>query len=127
MNSFEINKQAWNQRVDIHFQSDFYDVPGFLKGKEVLKPIELALLGDLSGKSLLHLQCHFGQDTLSLARLGAKVTGIDFSQVAIDKAASLANELSLNATFICGNVLETPQLISEKFDIVFTTYGVLGW
>jgi 2-polyprenyl-3-methyl-5-hydroxy-6-metoxy-1,4-benzoquinol methylase len=127
MNSFEINKQAWNQRVDIHFQSDFYDVPGFLKGKEVLKPIELALLGDLSGKSLLHLQCHFGQDTLSLARLGAKVTGIDFSQVAIDKAASLANELSLNVTFICGNVLETPQLISEKFDIVFTTYGVLGW
>jgi SAM-dependent methyltransferase len=127
MNSFETNKQAWNQRVDIHFQSDFYDVPGFLKGKEVLKPIELALLGDLRGKSLLHLQCHFGQDTLSLARLGASVTGIDFSQVAIDKAGILAKELGLNATFVCGNVLETPQLISEKFDIVFTTYGVLGW
>ena len=127
MSTFDINKQAWNQRVDIHFQSDFYDVPGFLKGKEVLKPIELALLGDLRGKSLLHLQCHFGQDTLSLARLGASVTGIDFSQVAIDKAGMLANELGLNANFVCGNVLETPQLISEKFDIVFTTYGVLGW
>ena len=127
MNSFETNKHAWNQRVDIHFQSDFYDVPGFLKGKEVLKPIELELLGDLKEKSLLHLQCHFGQDTLSLARLGAKVTGIDFSQVAIDKAGILAKELGLNATFVCGNVLETPQLISEKFDVVFTTYGVLGW
>ena len=127
MKSFETNKHAWNQRVDIHYQSEFYDVPGFLKGKEVLKPIELALLGDVRDKTLLHLQCHFGQDTLSLARLGAKVTGIDFSQVAIDKANILANELDIKATFVCGNVLETPQLISEKFDIVFTTYGVLGW
>jgi 2-polyprenyl-3-methyl-5-hydroxy-6-metoxy-1,4-benzoquinol methylase len=99
MNSFDINKQAWNQRVDIHFQSDFYDVPGFLKGKEVLKPIELALLGDLKDKSLLHLQCHFGQDTLSLARLGANVTGIDFSQVAIDKAGILAKQLLYVAMF----------------------------
>ena len=80
MKSFETNKHAWNQRVDIHYQSDFYDVPGFLKGKEVLKPIELALLGDVRDKTLLHLQCHFGQDTLSLARLGAKVTGKYFSE-----------------------------------------------
>ena len=75
MNTFDTNKQAWNQRVDVHYQSEFYDVPGFLKGKEVLKPIELALLGNVRDKTLLHLQCHFGQDTLSLARLGAKVTG----------------------------------------------------
>jgi SAM-dependent methyltransferase len=110
MSTFDTNKQAWNQRVDIHFQSDFYDVPGFLKGKEVLKPIELALLRDLRGKSLLHLQCHFGQDTLSLARLGANVTGIDFSQVAIDKAGILAKELGLNATFVCVNVGWLPDM-----------------
>jgi len=127
LNSFEKNKKAWNQRVNIHYHSEFYDVPGFLKGKEVLKPIELALLGDLGGKSLLHLQCHFGQDTLSLARLGAKVTGIDFSQASIEKAKILADELNIKAQFVCGNVLETPQMINDKFDIVFTTYGVLGW
>ncbi|MBU6219900.1 MAG: class I SAM-dependent methyltransferase [Bacteroidetes bacterium] len=127
MHHFDTNKQAWNQRVEIHYQSEFYDVPGFLKGKEVLKSIELALLGDIKDKTLLHLQCHFGQDSLSLVRLGAQVTGIDFSQVAIDKAVVLARQVGLSATFICGNVLDTPQLIPEKFDIVFTTYGVLGW
>jgi 2-polyprenyl-3-methyl-5-hydroxy-6-metoxy-1,4-benzoquinol methylase len=127
LNHFESNQNAWNQRVEIHYHSEFYDVPGFLNGKEVLKSIELSLLGDIKDKTLLHLQCHFGQDTLSLARLGARVTGIDFSQVAIDKAAALAGQLGLSATFICGNVLETPQLIAEKFDVVFTTYGVLGW
>ena len=70
----EINRKSWNNRVDVHLKSDFYDVEGFLKGESSLNDIELGLLGDIKGKSILHLQCHFGQDTISLGRLGANVT-----------------------------------------------------
>ncbi|HTN18759.1 MAG TPA: hypothetical protein VL092_13800, partial [Chitinophagaceae bacterium] len=75
----DINKQLWNNKVTHHVASDFYDVPAFLAGKSSLNDIELALLGDLKGKSVLHLQCHFGQDTISLARMGAIATGLDLS------------------------------------------------
>src|SRR5690606_5045502 len=75
-NYIEINKESWNNRTDVHLNSDFYDLDGFMKGKSSLNSIELELLGDVYGKSILHLQCHFGQDTLSLSRMGAKVTGI---------------------------------------------------
>ena len=92
-NYLEINKAAWNNRADVHLASGFYDVNGFLKGKSSLKEIELNLLGDIRGKTILHLQCHFGQDSISLARLGALVTGVDLS----DKAIQRAHELSEKA------------------------------
>ena len=76
---FKWNIDSWNKRTGSHITSSFYDVPGFIEGKSSLKDIELQLLGDISGKKILHLQCHFGQDTLSLARLGSQVTGVDFS------------------------------------------------
>jgi len=82
----EINRVAWNNKTEIHIASHFYDHANFLKGKSSLKPIELDLLGDIKGKSILHLQCHFGQDSISLHRLGASVTGVDFSDKAIDEA-----------------------------------------
>ena len=85
-NYIKINKESWNNRTDVHIKSDFYDMDGFMYGKSSLKSIELDLLGDVSGKSILHLQCHFGQDTLSLSRMGAKVTGIDLSDKAIKMA-----------------------------------------
>lgn len=85
-NYIEINKESWNNRTDVHVKSDFYDLDGFIDGKSSLNSIELELLGDVSGKSILHLQCHFGQDTLSLSRIGAKVTGIDLSDKAIKVA-----------------------------------------
>ena len=81
-----INKQTWNNKVDVHIASDFYDMDGFLKGKSTLNAIELELLGDVKEKKILHLQCHFGQDTMTLARMGAKATGIDLSDKAIEKA-----------------------------------------
>lgn len=127
MHFFEINKNSWNQRVSVHLESDFYAVEDFKKGKEVLNSIERSLLGELKGKSLLHLQCHFGQDTLALARHGAIVTGIDFSEKAISEALSLAKEIQIPARFICSNVYDVPNQLRETFDIVFTTYGVLGW
>lgn len=121
------NKDAWNQKTLYHYESDFYDVQGFLSGKSSLRAIELALLGELKEKSILHLQCHFGQDSLCLARMGAKVTGIDFSENAIEYARTLAREAGIEANFVLTDVYHVPDCISEKFDIVFTTYGTIGW
>ena len=126
-NAFNINKKTWNDRVAIHAQSDFYKLDAFKKGGSSLNRFELEALGDVSGKSLLHLQCHFGQDTLSFSRLGARCTGIDFSEKAIAFAQNLNKELALDASFICCNVLETSKHLEDTFDIVFTSYGVIGW
>ena len=126
-NYLEINRKSWNNRTDAHVESDFYDVKGFLEGQNSLNSIELDLLGDVSGKSILHLQCHFGQDTLSLARLGATVTGVDLSNKAIDKANALAEQMHLNATFICTDIYDLPNQLTGQFDIVFTSYGTIGW
>ena len=86
----ETNKKAWNKRTPIHIKSKFYNNEEFKKGKDSLKPIELNAIGDVKGKSLLHLQCHFGQDSISFARMGAKVTGVDFSDAAINEAKRIA-------------------------------------
>jgi 2-polyprenyl-3-methyl-5-hydroxy-6-metoxy-1,4-benzoquinol methylase len=122
-----INKKLWNEKTEIHVTSDFYEMEDFLQGKNTLKPIELALLGDVRGKSILHLQCHFGQDSLSLSRMGAKVTGLDLSDTSIRKAQELNEELGLDATFICSDVYSAKDHLQEKFDIVFTSYGTIGW
>ncbi|NOT38705.1 MAG: class I SAM-dependent methyltransferase [Saprospiraceae bacterium] len=123
----ELNKQTWNKKVEYHYQSEFYDVESFLQGKNVLTPIELKLLGDIEGKSILHLQCHFGLDTISLSRMGASVVGVDFSDIAIEKATELATQENANARFIECDVLELDKHLDEKFDIVFTSYGTIGW
>jgi len=124
---FEINKNTWDEKVAIHTKSEFYDVKGFIEGKTSLNQYELDELGDVKGKSLLHLQCHFGQDTLSWSRLGANCTGIDLSSTGIEQAKLLNTKLGLNATFIQSNLYDVPKNVSGKFDIVFTSYGVVGW
>jgi len=124
---FEANKKIWNKRVDINFNSDFYSNEEFRKTKNSLNSIELNELGDVSGKHILHLQCHFGQDTLSLANLGAIITGVDFSEEAIQKATVLSKELDIQANFICSNIFDLKENLNEKFDIVFTSYGTIGW
>lgn len=100
----EINKKGWDSSVEHHLRADFYKQEEFMNGKSSLNDIELDLLGDITGKTLLHLQCHFGQDSFSLERLGAKVTGIDFSDKAIETANEIAKELPSKATFICSDV-----------------------
>jgi 2-polyprenyl-3-methyl-5-hydroxy-6-metoxy-1,4-benzoquinol methylase len=126
--TIEANKKHWDELVEIHFSDSDYDVRGFLDGKNALKELELKELGDVNGKSMLHLQCHFGMDTLSWARLGANVTGIDFSEKAIVKARQLAKEISVNAKFITSDIYSLIENMGdEKFDIVFTSYGVLYW
>jgi SAM-dependent methyltransferase len=122
-----LNKKSWDSRVDAHVESSFYDMPSFLQGQSSLKEIETELLGDVAGKSILHLQCHFGQDTLSLQRMGAQCVGVDLSGKAISKARELNERLDLEARFIECDVFDTPNHLREKFDIVFTSYGTIGW
>ena len=121
----EANQRRWDQLTIEHKDSAFYDLQGFKAGKDRLRSIELSELGDVAGKSLLHLQCHFGLDTLAWARRGAIVTGVDFSQNTITLAKSLSEELDIPARFHCTDIYQLPTDLSGDFDIVFTSYGVL--
>lgn len=123
----ESNRSAWDRLALLHARSEFYDVAGFKAGRCSLQAIEREELGDVAGKSLLHLQCHFGMDTLSWSRLGAKVTGVDFSENAIRLARALAEEIGVPAQFVCCSIYDLPQHLEGEFDIVFTSYGVLCW
>ncbi len=127
MNYKEINRKLWNSKTDFHINSEFYDNETFIEGRNSLKSIELELLGDINGKSILHLQCHFGQDTISLSRLGANVTGVDLSDKAIERAKELAIKTKMDATFICCDIYDLPQHLDKEFDLVFTSYGTIGW
>ena len=124
---FEVNKATWNEKVKVHTKGELYDLEAFKQGKTSLMSYELHALTAVKGKSLLHLQCHFGQDTLSWSRLGAKCVGVDISDEGIKVARQLNRELSLDAEFVCCNVLDTSKYVKDTFDIVFTSYGTIGW
>ncbi|MEO8288136.1 MAG: methyltransferase domain-containing protein [Chloroflexota bacterium] len=123
----ESNLDLWNNWAQLHIASDTYHVEAFKAGKNSLTPIELEELGDVAGKTLLHLQCHFGKDTMSWARLGATVTGADFSDKAIDIARQLSAELNIPATFVLSDLYNLPNVLHGEFDIVFTSYGAISW
>lgn len=122
------NRAWWNERVPYHVESDFYDIEKFKQTRDSLMPIEIREVGDVSGKSLVHLQCHFGQDTLSWAARGAQVTGVDFSEPAITAARALAQSMDLPAEFVLSDVYHAPLALKNKtFDVVFTSYGTIYW
>lgn len=121
------NQKLWDEWTRIHETSDFYDLAGFREGGVRLRPHELEEIGDVRGQDLLHLQCHFGIDTLSWARLGASVTGADFSSAAVELAMRLAAELKLDARFVRSDLYDLPNVLDGEFDIVYTSRGVLGW
>jgi SAM-dependent methyltransferase len=121
------NRELWDEITPIHMRSPLYDLANFKAGRSSLKSIELSEVGDVRGKSLLHLQCHFGMDSLSWARLGASVTAVDFSNRAISVARSLSEEGGVPATFICCDVYDLPDNLEGQFDVVYTSYGVLCW
>ena len=124
----EANRRLWDAWTRINLTSSFYDVEGFVAGRgEDLDAISLALVGDVRGKLLLHLQCHFGMDTIRWAKHGATVTGIDFSPEAIAAARGLAARMAVPATFIQSDVYELPSKLDGSFDIVFTSHGALCW
>ena len=123
------NRELWNAWTKIHVESAFYDVESFRNGERPIRvaDYEREEVGSVEGRTLLHLQSHFGLDTLSWARLGATVTGVDFSDDAIDAARDLATELGIPATFIRSDLYGLPEELDQQFDIVYTSCGVLGW
>ena len=125
----ELNRAMWDERVPIHTDSDFYDVEGFLAGRSELRAFERDELGDVTGRTLVHLQCHFGLDTLSWAREGARVTGLDFSGPAVEAAREIAARAGIeDADFVQADVYEAPEALGgRRFDIVYTGLGALNW
>lgn len=126
----ETNRRAWDERATLHPDTDHYDVQGFLDGDTTLHELERDELGDVvhAADSLLHLQCHFGMDTLSWVReADIEAVGVDFSPEAIDRATDLAMEagLSSRVEFVDANVLDVD--LDRTFDVVFTSYGVINW
>jgi SAM-dependent methyltransferase len=123
----EGNRDVWDAWTRVHERSAFYDLEGFKRGGVRLRDYEVAEIGPVAGKDLLHVQCHFGIDTLSWARLGARVTGADFSERGIELARSVAAEIGIDARFVVSNVYDLPANLDGDFDIVYTSRGVLGW
>jgi SAM-dependent methyltransferase len=122
------NQLRWDDLVPHHVASAHYGLREFLLGGDCLTPIELAEVGDVAGKRLLHTQCHFGMDTLCWARRGARVTGVDFSPKAIDTARRIATRLVLDARFEVAEVSALQPVLGEgTYDVVFTSWGVLTW
>ncbi|GAA4511368.1 MULTISPECIES: class I SAM-dependent methyltransferase [Nonomuraea] len=122
-----VNRANWDERVAIHVASDFYDVPGFKAGGDPLRDFEIEEVGDVAGKSLAHLQCHFGLDTLAWARRGAQVCGLDLSEKAVETATALAEECGLEARFVAADVYDAPVALGGAYDIVYTGIGALVW
>ncbi|MFG2539938.1 class I SAM-dependent methyltransferase [Streptomyces sp. NPDC048511] len=128
----EANRARWDERVPIHAAGDYYDLDAFLAGRDVLRGFEIAEVGDVTGKTLLHLQCHIGLDTLSWARRGAaQVVGLDFSEPAVEVARGLAGSLGLSqerAAFVPSDVYDAAEAVPDSaYDIVYTGTGALNW
>jgi SAM-dependent methyltransferase len=123
-----LNRANWDDRVPVHLASSFYDLAGFRAGASSLRPFEVSEVGPVAGRRLVHLQCHIGLDTLSWARRGALVSGLDFSAPAISAASSLAASLGLEATFVVSDVYDAVAAFGgQRFDIVYTGIGALVW
>jgi SAM-dependent methyltransferase len=124
-----LNRANWDERTAIHLAPGGYDLSALRAGRGRLDAIVEAELGPVAGLRVLHLQCHFGEDTLTLAQRGAEVTGLDFSSAAIAAARALAAELALPARFVEAPLYDAPDALPEpaSFDLVFTTWGTIGW
>ncbi|MCW5715011.1 MAG: class I SAM-dependent methyltransferase [Bauldia sp.] len=125
----EANRASWDERVGVHLRdtTGIYPLEAFRRGADTLTPIEATEIGDVAGKRILHLQCHFGIDTLSLARRGADVTGLDFSPKAIEAARAFSAELGIPARFVEANVYDAPAATGGGYDMVFTSWGTTIW
>jgi SAM-dependent methyltransferase len=122
------NKAYWDEITPVHVRSSFFVIDGFKSGKsQMIMPFEPEEMGDVHGKSLLHLQCHIGMDTLAWARRGAKVTGVDFSGEAIKTARTLSKEMGIISSFVESDIYALPDVLKGKFDIVYTGAGALCW
>jgi SAM-dependent methyltransferase len=125
----ELNREHWDEATELHTRGDSYGLRAFKAGACRLHRVEVEEVGDVRGKRLLHLQCHFGIDTLSWARRGAIVTGVDFSARGIAEARKLSAEVGLQSEFVCSDIYDLPRALQafHDFDIVYTSYGALNW
>jgi SAM-dependent methyltransferase len=122
------NHARWDEAAPLHAASELYDLAGFRSGRDDIRPFELVELGSVTDLDLIHLQCHLGTDTLSWARHGARVVGLDFSMAAIQAARQLAADCEIEAEFVCADVYDAGHaLAGRSFDIVYTGIGALGW
>ncbi len=121
------NLKIWDSVVEAHAASEMYDLKGFLAGGIHLGAVEREEVGNVAGKRLLHLLCHFGLDTLSWARLGAQVTGLDISPQAVGKARAVASQTGLQATFVECDIADVKEAVRGPFDIVFMSWGAICW
>jgi SAM-dependent methyltransferase len=128
---YRVNRASWDERVGVHIGPGGYDLSDLRAGRGKLNAIEEAELPPVEGKRILHLQCHFGRDSLTLAQRGAEVVGLDFSAPAIEVARNLAGELRLaeRANFVHADLYDAVQAIPTPhgFDIVFVTWGAICW
>jgi SAM-dependent methyltransferase len=122
-----LNRAWWDERVAIHAAGEFYDVEGFVEGRDTLLPFEDDLVGPVHGLDLVHLQCHMGMDTLSWARRGARVTGLDFSAPAIEVARGLAGRIGVDARFEVADVYDAVEVLDDRFDLTYQSLGSLNW
>ncbi len=126
----EANRARWDESVAVHAASEFYGVDRFLSGESTLLPLDIEEVGNVAGNSLLHLQCHFGLDTLSWARLGAEVVGVDFAPAAVETAREIAQRAGLNAAFVESELYASPDVLAGRlgsFDVVYVNLGALCW
>jgi len=124
----DVNREFWDAATALHLgPGEIYDVAAFKRGGLTLHSIEREALGDIAGKSILHAQCHIGVDSMSLARLGARVTGVDFSAPALGVAAALADRAGVAATWVETDVLDARSAVSGDFDVVYTSIGTICW
>lgn len=127
---FEANRRNWDERSHLHVASAGYDIDRLRSGDDQLSDVvafDRRYLGDLSGMRVVHLQCHIGTDTLSLARFGADVVGLDQSSDSLNHARRLFDDTGTAGTFVEGNVYDAPSLLGSRFDLVYTGVGALNW
>ncbi|MFD3431269.1 class I SAM-dependent methyltransferase [Nocardia fluminea] len=123
----DANRALWDEWATIHAQSDWYNLDAVRAGADKLRAYETAEVGDVTDLRLLHLQCQIGADSVSWARRGAQVTGVDFSPAAIRIATELAESLNVSANFVCSDVLALPDNLAGTWDVVYASRGILGW
>jgi ubiquinone/menaquinone biosynthesis C-methylase UbiE len=127
LEKIEANRHGFNLRARAHLRSSYYDLDSLKDGRSTLRTLEREELGDVRGRSLLELQCHIGTSSISLARMGAQVTGVDISEDALDIARGIAQELDVDARFVHANIYDLPEVLDGEFDMVFTGYGTLSF
>jgi SAM-dependent methyltransferase len=121
------NRALWDEWAAVHAAGDWYDLDAVRSGTEKLRTYEIEEVGDVAGKSLLHLQCQIGTDSIAWARRGADVTAVDFSPVAIEIATQLAHDTGVDAQFVVSDVMRLPENLTGAWDIVYASRGILGW